>query len=129
MRLLSILLFTTISTCALYGQPTLDVSKNLDCEVFPEKGKFNGEERLKKIKEIGGRLVTVYHVKGKDNKIKTKYTGRVDLRSIDDAKLPLDTRTKVLVVAVDQGNGKMMWLFPLTDDKSYRIYLADCVGQ
>ncbi len=67
MRLLSILLFTTISTCALYGQSTLDVSKNLDCEVFPEKGKFNGEERLKKIKEIGGRLVTVYHVKGKDN--------------------------------------------------------------
>lgn len=128
MRLLSILLFTTISTCALYGQPTLDVFKNLDCEVFPEKGKFNGEERLKKIKEIGGQLVTVYHVKGKDNKIKTKYTGRVDLRSIDDDKLPLDTRTKVLVVAVDQENGKMVWFFPLTDDKSYRIYLVDCVG-
>jgi len=129
MRLLSILLFTMISTSALYGQQTLYITKNMDCEVFPEKGKFNGEERLKKIKEIGGKLVTVYLVKGKDNKIKTKYTGRVDLRSIDDNKLSLDTRTKVLVVAVDQGSGKMMWFFPLTDDKNYRIYLADCVGQ
>ena len=48
MRFLSILLFTIISTSTLYGQQTLEVTKNIDCEVFPEKGKFNGEERLKK---------------------------------------------------------------------------------
>jgi hypothetical protein len=129
MRLLSTLLFIMILTGKLYAQDTLDLTKNRDCEVFPEKGKFNAEERLKKIKEIGGQLVTVYLVKGKDSKIKTKYTGRVDLRSIDDNKLSLDTRTKVLVVAVDQGNGKMIWYFPLTYDKNYRVYLADCVGQ
>lgn len=129
MRFLSFLLFTILSTNTLYGQQTLDVTKNIGCEVFPEKGEFNAEERLKKIEEIGGQLVTVYLVKGKDNKIKTQYTGRVDLRSIDDNKLSLDTQTKVLVVAVDQGNGKMMWFFPLTDDKNYRIYLADCIGQ
>jgi len=98
-------------------------------EVFPEKGKFNAEERLKKIKDIGGRLVTVYLVKGKDNKIKTKYTGRVDLRSIDDGKLSLDTRTKVLVVTVDQGSGRMISYFPLTYDENYRIYFTDCLSQ
>jgi hypothetical protein len=129
MRLLSILLFIVISISTLYGQETLDVTKNMDCEVFPEKGKFNGEERLKTIKEIGGRLVTVYLIKGKDNKIKTKYTGKVDLKLIDDSKLSLDTRTKVLVVTVDQGNGKKMSYFPLTYDKNYRIYLTDCPGQ
>jgi hypothetical protein len=53
MRLLSILLFIIISTSTLYGQETLDLAKNSDCEVFPEKGKFNAEDRLKKIKEIG----------------------------------------------------------------------------
>ena len=129
MRFLSTLLFIMISTCTLYGQEILDVTKNVDCEVFPEKGKFNGEDRLKKIKEIGGQLVTVYLVKGKDNKIKTKYTGKVDLRSIDDSKLSLDTRTKVMVVTVDQGNGKMISYFPLTYDKNYWIYLTDCLGQ
>jgi len=129
MRLLSILLFIVISTSTLYAQETLDLTENRDCELFPEKGKFNAEERLKKIKEIGGRLVTVYLVKGKDNKIKTKYTGRVDLRSIDDGKLSLDTRTKVLVVAVDQGNGRVISYFPLTYDKNYRIYLTDCLGR
>ncbi len=129
MRLLSILLFIMISTSTLYAQETLDLTKNRDCELFPEKGKFNAEERLKQIKEIGGRLVTVYLVKGKDNKIKTKYTGRVDLRSIDDGKLSLDTRTKVLVVTVDQGNGSMISYFPLTYDENYRIYLIDCLGQ
>jgi hypothetical protein len=129
MRVLSTLLFIMISISALYGQETLDVTKKMDCEVFPEKGKFNGEERLKKIKEIGGQLVTVYLVKGKGNKIKTKYKGRVDLRSIDDSNLSLDTRTKVLVVTVDQGNGKRISYFPLTYDKNYRIYLTDCLGQ
>ena len=129
MRLLSILLFIMILTSTLYAQETLDLTKNRECELFPEKGKFNAEERLKKIKEIGGQLVTVYLVKGKDNKIKTKYTGRVDLRSIDDGKLSLDTRTKVLVVTVDQGNGRMISYFPLTYDENYRIYLTDCLGQ
>ena len=129
MRLLIILLFIMISTSALYAQETLDLIKNGNCEIFPEKGKFNAEERLKKIKEIGGQVVTVYLVKGKDNKIKSKYTGRIDLRLIDDPKLSLDTRTKVLVVTVDQGNGKMVSYFPLTDDKNYRIYLTDCLGQ
>lgn len=118
MRLLSILLFIMISTSTLYAQETLDLTKNRDCELFPEKGKFNAEERLKKIKDIGGRLVTVYLVKGKDNKIKTKYTGRVDLRSIDDGKLSLDTRTKVLVVTVDQGNGRMISYFLLLMTKT-----------
>ncbi|MCW5910501.1 MAG: hypothetical protein KIT62_05475 [Cyclobacteriaceae bacterium] len=131
MKPLSILLFIIVLSSNLYAQETLDFTNNSDCEVFPEKGKFDGEERLKKIKEIGGQLVTVYLVKGKGkgNKIKSKYTGRVDLRSIDDNKLPLDTRTKVLVVAVDQGNGKMIWFFPLTYDENYRIYLTDCIGQ
>jgi endo-alpha-1,4-polygalactosaminidase (GH114 family) len=129
MRLLCILLLIINLTSTLYAQETLDVTKNRDCELFPEKGKFNAEERLKEIKEIGGRLVTVYLVKGKDNKVKSKYSGRVDLRSIDDAKLSLDTRTKVLVVTVDQGNGKMIAYFPLTYDENYRIYLTDCLIQ
>jgi endo-alpha-1,4-polygalactosaminidase (GH114 family) len=128
MRLLCILLLIINLTSTLYAQETLDVTKNRDCELFPEKGKFNAEERLKEIKEIGGRLVTVYLVKGKDKKVKSKYSGRVDLRSIDDAKLSLDTRTKVLVVAVDQG-GKMIAYFPLTYDENYRIYLTDCLIQ
>jgi len=129
MRLLSILLFMMFFKSALYAQETLDLSKNKDCELFPEKGKFNAEERLKQIKEIGGQSVTVYLIKGKNNKIKTKYTGRVDLRSIDDAKLSLDTRTKVLVVSTHQGNGKMISYFPLTYDKNYRIYFTDCQQQ
>jgi hypothetical protein len=129
MRLLCIFLLIINLTSTLYAQETLDVTKNRDCELFPEKGKFNVEERLKEIKEIGGRLVTVYLVKGKDNKIKSKYSGRVDLRSIDDAKLSLDTRTKVLVVTVDQGNGKLIAYFPLTYDENCRIYLTDCVKQ
>jgi endo-alpha-1,4-polygalactosaminidase (GH114 family) len=128
MRLLCILLLIINLTSTLYAQETLDVTKNRDCELFPEKGKFNAEERLKEIKEIGGRLVTVYLVKGKDKKVKSKYSGRVDLRSIDDAKLSLDTRTKVLVVTVDQG-GKMIAYFPLTYDENYRIYLTDCLIQ
>lgn len=129
MKLLAIFLFIIISTSTLYGQETLDLAKNSGCEIFPEKGKFNAEERLKKIKEIGGQLVTVYLVKGKDNKIKTKYTGKIDLRLIDDGKLSLDTRTKVMMVTVDQGNGRMISYFPLTYDKNYRVYLTDCTGQ
>jgi hypothetical protein len=48
---------------------------------------------------------------------------------IDDEKLSLNTRTKVMVVTVDQGNGRMISYFPLTYDKNYRIYLTDCPGQ
>ncbi|MFC6997829.1 hypothetical protein [Rufibacter roseus] len=127
MKLLSFLLFIIFSTTSLNAQETLDVTKHTDCEIFPEKGKFDAEERLKKIKELGGQLVTVYSVRGKDNKIKTKYTGRVDLRSIDDSKLSLDTRTKVLVVAIDHEDGRKAWFFPLTYDKNFRIYLAECL--
>lgn len=126
---LSILLFIMTLTGTLYAQEVLDLAKNRDCEVFPVKGKFDAEERLKQIKEIGGQLVTVYLVKGKDNKIKTKYTGRVDLRSIDDSKLSLDTRTKVLVVTVDQTDGRKISYLPLTYDKGFRIYLTSCLKQ
>lgn len=127
MRLLFFLLL--ISTRAVHAQDTLDITKHLQCEVFPEKGKFNREERLEKIKEIGGQLVTVYVLKGKDNKIKDKYTGKVDLTLIDNSKLSLDIRTQVLVVTVDQGNGKMISHLVHTYEKNFRIYLTDCLGR
>jgi hypothetical protein len=123
------LLLIALTTSSVFAQETLDVSKIKDCELFPEKGKFDAEKRLNEIKGFGGSLVTVYLVKGKNNKIKSKYTGRVDLRSIDDSKLSLDTRTKVLVVTTEPKNGEVISYLPLTYDKSFRIYLTDCLEE
>lgn len=102
-----ILLFLLVVSQDLLGQETLDLTRNKECELFPEKGEFNMDERLQEIKRLGGQLVTVYLVKGKDNRIKTKYTGKIDLVLIDQVKLPLETLTKVLVVTVYERDQKV----------------------
>ncbi len=125
---LVLLTILTASTAAL-GQDYLDVDANTDCELFKEKKDFNREERLAKIKELGGTKVTVFVVKGKDNKIKSSYTGLVDLTLIERGESPLKNMTSVLIVTEVDANGRELTShLPLTDDKAFRIYRTDCMS-
>lgn len=126
--LMGLVLISSFSV-GLFGQEVLDVDKYNDCELFAQKKDFDKQERLEQIKKLGGKTVTVFIVKAKNNKIKNKYTGVIDLTLINKGKLPIDNLTSVLVVNVDNGNGQISAYFPLTDNKSYRIYLTDCLDK
>ncbi|AFM04391.1 hypothetical protein Fleli_2007 [Bernardetia litoralis DSM 6794] len=122
-------LFILILLCFTFQgmAQTLDLPTNSECELFKEKKDFNKEERLQKIKKLEGKLVTIYFVKGKNNKIKSKYTGIVDLTLIKAGNSSLKNITSVLVVKENKGNGQAVAHFPLTDSKNYRIYLVECL--
>ncbi len=128
MRYLLTLSLLSLGTL-VFAQETLDLEANSECELFSVKKDFDLNERLKKIKDLGGQLVTVYLIKGKSNKIKSTYTGKVDLTLIERGESPLNNMTSVLIVTEDKGNGQMVSQFPLTDDNSYRIYLAECLDR
>lgn len=129
MRKITILLFLIICSKGLLAQETLDLEKNKDCELFSEKKDFNRAERLEKIKELGGKSVTVYFIKGKDHKIKDHYTGKIDLTLVNKGDSPIENLTNVLVITVDKGNGQFTANFPMTNDDNYRIYLTECLNK
>lgn len=124
-------LFTFILLCFTFQgmAQTLDLPTNLECELFTNKKDFNQEERLQEIKKLEGKLVTVYLIKGKKNKIKSQYTGKIDLILIKAGNSTLKNMTSVLVVSEDKGNGQMLAHFPLTDSENYRIYLVECLDK
>lgn len=124
-------LFTLILLCFTFQgtAQTLDLQTNLECELFANKKDFNQEERLEEIKKLEGKLVTVYFIKGKNNKIKSQYTGKIDLTLIKAGNSTLKNMTSVLVVSEDKGNGQMLAHFPLTDSENYRIYLVECLDK
>ena len=128
MRYLLTLAFLSFVTIAI-AQETLNLEANSECELFSEKKEFDRNERLQEIKDLGGQFVTVYLVKGKSNKIKSTYTGKVDLILIERGESPLKNMTSVLIVTEDKGNGQMLSHLPLTDDKAYRIYLTECTNK
>ncbi len=109
------------------AQDLFDLEGNSKCELFSDKKDFDRNKRLQQIKNIEGQLVTIYLVKGKTNKIISSYTGKVDVSLIKQGLAELKTLTSVLVVTEDKGNGQMVSHLPLTDDKSFRIYLTECL--
>ena len=111
------------------AQEILDLESNKKCELFSSKDNFNKQDRLEKIKSLGGQSVTVYLIKGKNNKIKSKYTGTIDLVLVNKPNPNIDLVTSVLTITMDNGNGQMMAKFPHTDKKEYRIYLAECLNK
>ena len=123
---ISILLFTGLK---LKSQINLNLETNSKCELFATKGNFDKQDRLKEIKKLSGQLVTVYLVKGKNNKVKNKYTGRISTVLIDKPDMKIDNVTKVLTVTTENENGQMIAHFPLTYDKGYRIYLTECLKE
>lgn len=127
-HLLRLVTLLTVTTTA-FSQDYLNVESNSECELFTEKKDFNREERLAKIKELDGTKVTVFVVKGKDNRIKSSYTGLVDLTLIERGESPLKNMTSVLIVTEVDANGREIRShLPLTDDKAFRIYRTECLS-
>lgn len=119
---LLIFIFSLI-TFVSSGQEFLDIEKYRDCELFSEKKDYDVQKRIDEIKELEGKLVTVYQVSGKRNKIKLTYTGIVKI--VDYPNETDESRAKVITVLVNGKNGNGQAYFPLTYDKKYRIYLTD----
>ncbi|MBL4586098.1 MAG: hypothetical protein JKX84_03445 [Flavobacteriales bacterium] len=113
----------------LIAQETLDLKLFEQCELFSVKDNFNKQERLEEIKKLGGKLVTVYLIKGKNNKVRSKYTGTVDLTLMAKPNMDTELVTNVLIISIDNGNGQMTAKFPHMDKKEYRIYLTDCLSR
>ena len=64
-----VLLMTGVAFC----QDLLDTDKYRYAELFVVKKGYDVQQRLEEIKSIVGKEVTVYHVSGKQNKIKLSY--------------------------------------------------------
>lgn len=128
MKYLVILIMMHVVIAAL-SQNTLKTESLIDCELFDEKKGFDLNERLQQIKDLDGKSVTVYLVRGKDNKIKNSYAGKVDNTLLDEKTMSLKEMTSVVVVTRVLENGQRVSYFPLTDSKSYRIYLTACLEE
>lgn len=128
MKQLLAITFLTLSGHCTYCQEYLDVSKFQNCELFVEKKGYDRNERLKKIEELEGQLVTVYFVKGKNLQIKSKYTGSVLINWRDKNDISLKNKVDVLTVEYLEDGGRRA-SFPMTNDKSFRIYLTKCLEE
>lgn len=125
-RILLVTIFISISLFS-YAQEFLNIEENKECEIFPDKGKFNYEERLEEIKNLDGTEVTVFLIKPKSGKIKNKFIGNVYNDLIDVSKLSIETETKVMTIKSTDANGNQSFYFPLTYSVKYRIYLTECL--
>ncbi len=106
----------------VFGQELLNTDKYKDAELFVAKKDYDVQQRLEEIKSIVGKEVTVYHVSGKQNKIKLTYTGIAEMSS--HPKFTDKAKASLIVVKVNE-NGRSSFYFPLTNDKRFRIYLTE----
>lgn len=109
----------------LAAQETLDIVKFSDCEIFKEKKEFDRNERLTFIKENEGQRVTVFFIRGKTNRIKSKYEGEIFLGK-QPSKVSLKVQTSVVRVKFTEGDRTVI-KYPMTDDKTFRIYRSECL--
>jgi len=107
----------------LGAQTYLENEKFQSCEIFQKKQYFDRQERLDFIKMNLGKKVTVFIIKGKSNKIKRRYTGKI---VATDNTVSSNARTNVLTVET-QKKGKTIFRFPLTNDKKCRIFWTKCL--
>ena len=123
-----VLLFVLLSALA-YSQDKLDIEKHADCEVFKEKETYDAKQRIAEIESLEDQQVTVYVLKGKDNKIKETYSGTLKYVWKEGANLPDRTKASVVAVEVDLGDGNKTTNLPMTGDKAIRIYKKECLVQ
>lgn len=122
------LLAGVLSSLCTYGQKSqLDTEKYASCELFAEKSGYDWQQRLSQMDSLEGQEVVVYEVKGKDNIIRSSYTGKVMNVWKKSGKAPAKGQATVVTVVEDLGGGKRSAHFPLTNDKNYRIYLRKCI--
>lgn len=105
------------------SQDVLDVEKYRDAELFAVKKGYDVNQRLAEIASVEGKEVTVYHVTGKQNKIKMCYSGIAEIVNHPN----FSDKNKATLIAVRKKNtGGMDGIyFPLTNDSRYRIYLTE----
>lgn len=111
----------------VFGQESLDMAKNASCELFSQKAGYDSQQRIDEIGKHENQRVTVYVVKGKDNKIKSSYTGTLKKLWKDDANLSDKIKSGTIAVETEGSDGKKNTNIPPTDDMAVRIYLADCL--
>lgn len=121
-----------IAGCGLcataFGQKArLDTEKHAACELFAQKSGYDWQQRLLQIDSLEGQEVTVFEIKGKNNDIKSTYTGKVTIIGKNSGKKPTKGDATVITVVEDLGGGKKSGHFPLTNHKNYRIYLRKCL--
>lgn len=121
-KLLVVGLSSLLATSLAFGQDLLDTEKYRDAELFVVKKGYDVQQRLEEIKSIEGKEVTVYHVSGRNNKIKLSYTGIAEMAKSE--KISDKGRATLIVVHIVE-NGIRRGYFPLTNDSRYRIYLTD----
>lgn len=129
MRTLLLTVISLIAVTIAYGQKThLDTEKYAPCELFVQKSGYDWQQRLLQIDSLEDKEVTVFEVKGKDNQIKTSYTGTIKNPRKKSDKAPEKGWATVITVVTDMGNGQKSAHFPLTNNKNYRIYLKSCLS-
>lgn len=111
----------------LFAQEFLDIEKNKEAELFVQKKDYDIQKRLEEIKNIVGKQVTVYYVTGKDNKIKSTYTGIAEMSN--NTKFDDKSKASLIIVKGKDANGAMRVYFPLTNNKKYRIYLNELMKE
>ncbi len=124
--LLTLTLF--VASITVSGQQILDVSRNAECELFPQKKEYDQAKRIEEIEKLEGQLVTVFIVRRKTSKIKLQYRGTMKNAHVKGSSLSEKAKAKVACVEV-VGNGIKSMYFPLTDDRRYRIYLTECLSR
>lgn len=111
-----------------YGQETnLNTEKYAQCELFAQKSGYDWQQRISQMDSLENQEVTVFEVRGKDNKIKKTYSGKLKSTWKLGGKSPTKGDATVITVVQEQ-EGKGIAYFPLTNDKSYRIYLKGCLN-
>ncbi len=119
------LVLTTIvmlMTGVVFCQDLLDTDKYRDAEIFVVKKGYDVQQRLEEIKAVVGKEVTVYHVSGKQNKIKLTYTGTAEMSDLP--KFSDKERASLIIVRIKE-SGTMRAYFPSTNDSKFRIYLTE----
>lgn len=121
-RVLSITVLAVLFAPSAFCQEFLDTEKYKEAELFVIKKGYDVQQRIEEIRSIEGKEVTVYHVSGKQNKIKLSYTGIAEMASHPNFS---DKQRATLITVRIIENGNIRGYFPLTNNKSYRIYLTE----
>ncbi|WP_092100561.1 hypothetical protein [Pontibacter chinhatensis] len=106
-----------------YCQGVLDTEKYKDAELFAVKKGYDVAQRLEEIKAVEGQEITVFHVSGKQNKIKLSYTGVAEMSN--NPNFSDKSKATLITVRTKDESGMVRVYFPLTNDSRYRIYLTE----
>jgi hypothetical protein len=120
--ILTACIILTLASSAL-SQDVLDVEKYRDAELFTVKKGYDVSQRLAEIAAVEGKEVTVYHVTGKQNKIKLHYSGIAEMAN--HPNFSDKSKATLITVRTKDENGMGRAYFPLTNDSRFRIYLTE----